>query len=672
MEHGAGAMKYLLKQKNPDVDEKTAIGLSRALNIGVVLARILCARGICTPAAAKLFLHPDKGQLNDPLLFTDMADSVSLVRHTIAAGGRMLIYGDYDVDGTAGCAIMFHTLKKLGANVECMLPSRMEHGYGLSLEAVEQMAGYDLLITVDCGITNVAEIDRARELGLRSIIADHHECGAALPKADYIINAKREGERYPYKDLCGAGVAFKFAVALAGEAAYEYIDLAAIATVADIVPLTGENRVIAKLGLDKLNSQPNPGIKWLVKKAGVKSRVINSQTVAYSLAPRINAAGRIASARVAFDLMTEQDETRLEKLTEELCSLNADRQARQEQMYRQVLEMEEEMDSGRLVLLYNEGWDAGIIGLAASKVAERYSKPAILFGKVGDMYVGSARSIDGVNIYEALATQKDLYEKFGGHAGAAGLTIDEKHLETLKQRMELFLDNKYGDEVFTPVKYYDAELHPREIDKKLLAELELLRPFGHKNELVDILVRGARLTEVKPIAEGKHTRFMIEKNGGKINAVMFGKTVADIPAQSDVVGVARMNTFDNLPQMVVETLSTSEITYAEYEAAREKLASGAVLQEAFLTREKLLEVYTVLRGVSEKKPRLADMRELFALMTRYVDGLSAARVAFAILVLEQIQLLEIKKNGKISVVTRSGKRKLEDSELYKRLSDVEY
>lgn len=662
-------MKYLLKQKNPQVDETAAIGLSRSLNIGVVLATILCARGMADPAAAKLFLNPDKSQLNDPFLFADMADSVSLVKHTIAAGGRTLIYGDYDVDGTAGCAIMFHTLNKIGANVECMLPSRMEHGYGLSMEAVEQMAGYDLLITVDCGITNVAEIDRARELGIKSIIADHHECGAALPKADYIINAKREGERYPYKDLCGAGVAFKFAVALAGEAAYEYIDLAAIATVADIVPLTGENRVIARLGLDKLNSAPNPGIEWLVKKSGVKSRVIDSQTVAYSLAPRINAAGRIASARVAFDLMTQSGDSRLEKLAEELCSLNSDRQSRQEQMYKQVLEMEDEIDSGRLVLLYNEFWDAGIIGLAASKVAERYSKPAILFGKVGDMYVGSARSIDGVNIYEALATQKDLYEKFGGHAGAAGLTIDEKHLETLKRRMELFLDNKYGDEVFTPVKYYDVELSPAEINKKLLNELELLRPFGHKNELVEVLIRGARLADIKPIADGKHSRFIVEKNGRSINAVMFGKTVADIPAKSDIVGVARMNTFDNLPQIVVETLSTEEITYAEYEEARKRLKAGALPKDAYLGREKLLEVYTVLRSICEKKLRFGDMRELFAILTRYVEGLNAARTAFAVLVLEQIELLQIKKNGKISVVTRSGKRNLEDSELYKRLTD---
>ncbi len=662
-------MKYLLKQKNPQVDETAAIGLSRSLNIGVVLAKILCARGMADPAAAKLFLNPDKSQLNDPFLFADMADSVSLVKHTIAAGGRMLIYGDYDVDGTAGCAIMFHTLNKIGANVECMLPSRMEHGYGLSMEAVEQMAGYDLLITVDCGITNVAEIDRARELGIKTIIADHHECGAALPKADYIINAKREGERYPYKDLCGAGVAFKFAVALAGEAAYEYIDLAAIATVADIVPLTGENRVIARLGLDKLNSAPNPGIEWLVKKSGVKSRVIDSQTVAYSLAPRINAAGRIASARVAFDLMTQSGDSRLEKLAEELCSLNSDRQSRQEQMYKQVLEMEDEIDSGRLVLLYNEFWDAGIIGLAASKVAERYSKPAILFGKVGDMYVGSARSIDGVNIYEALATQKDLYEKFGGHAGAAGLTIDEKHLETLKRRMELFLDNKYGDEVFTPVKYYDVELSPAEINKKLLNELELLRPFGHKNELVEVLIRGARLADIKPIADGKHSRFIVEKNGRSINAVMFGKTVADIPAKSDIVGVARMNTFDNLPQIVVETLSTEEITYAEYEEARKRLKAGALPKDAYLGREKLLEVYTVLRSICEKKLRFGDMRELFAILTRYVEGLNAARTAFAVLVLEQIELLQIKKNGKISVVTRSGKRNLEDSELYKRLTD---
>ncbi|WP_066647553.1 single-stranded-DNA-specific exonuclease RecJ [Christensenella timonensis] len=669
-------MRYVLKQKPQISNDEAAIGkMSSALKISPLTARLLCARGITSVEAARLFLNPGVSQLNDPYLFRDMHDVVSMVRHTIAVKGKICVYGDYDADGTSACAILYQVLKKLQAKVECFLPDRMEHGYGLSSDSIEKLQGTDLLITVDCGITNVAEIARAKELGMKTIVTDHHECPPVLPKADFIINPKCPGETYPYHDLCGAGVAFKIAQALLGKDALAYIDLAALATIADIVPLQGENRAIAALGLQKINSDPNPGIAALIAQACPKRNEIDAQTVSFVLAPRINAAGRISTARIAFELLSDTNESKLEQLAKKLCELNTDRQKRQEKVVNEAMEMVGDPDDRKIILLYKEDWDIGIVGLAASKVTEAFMRPTVLLGgtETDGIFTGSARSIDGVNIYEALQSQAQFYEKFGGHAGAAGLTIRQEHLEQLTSRLDSYMNEHYTEEIFRPVKYYDMEIGTGDINNRLIGEFDRLRPFGHKNEQIEVLVRKVQVRDIRPIGEDRHAKFRIGEGGHAVNGVVFGMQAADVPSQADIVGVLNVNTFDNKPQMIVNTFSFDETLKRQYQKAEsyiERCGQPSALEKEtyFCGRETLLKIYVILKGVSDQKISFLDEGAMAAFLEKYVDGIDVEKIAFATLVLRQIGLLEIKKSDRIHIMIKNGKRDLMESAVYQKFS----
>lgn len=669
-------MRYILKRKPQlNTDPKAIEALRKELKLSRLTASLLCARGISDVRSAREFLSPSLEQLCDPFLFADMADAVSAVRHTISTKGKICIYGDYDADGISASAILYKTLSQMGARVEVFLPNRLEHGYGLSMENIENLKGIDLLITVDCGITNVAEIARAKELGITTILTDHHECPYVLPKADYIINPKRAGEAYPFDSLCGGGVAFKFSQALIGDAALELIDIAALATIADIVPLLGENRAIAALGLKLLNENPNPGIAALIKQACVKrSADLDAQTVSFVLAPRINAAGRISTAKTAFELLTENNEAKLERLAGELCALNTDRQQRQETVVTDAMRMYEAEKSGedRIILLYHKDWDIGIVGLAASKVAERYTRPTVLLGESEPgIYTGSARSIPNVNIYEALNSQAKLFDKFGGHAGAAGLTVREEHLPALRHRLNEYMKEHYSDDVFRPQKMYDLEIEPADASAALIGEFEKLRPFGCKNEQVELLVRGAQLRDVKSIGEDKHTKFQLSKQGKSLNAVIFGTRSVDVPGRADVVGTLNLNTFDMKPQMIASTLSYDETLAQSFRKADAYLRGLETPQEQdrgkyYRSREQLLELYVVLKGISERKMSFSDEGGALAFIKKYIEGVTAEQLAFAFLVFEEIGLLEIKKNDRIHIMIRNGRRELTESRTYQK------
>lgn len=669
-------MKYVLKQKLQIEKDPALIGqLSRELSVSRLTAQLLCARGIATVEEARTFLNPDISQLNDPFLFRDMRDVVSMIKHTIAVKGRICIYGDYDADGTSACAILYQALKKMQAEVECFLPDRMEHGYGLSIESIDKLKGTSLLITVDCGITNVAEIAHAHKLGMKTIVTDHHECPDVLPKADFIINPKCPYESYPFSDLCGAGVAFKIAQALLGKEAFSYIDLAAFATIADIVPLVKENRVIAALGLKKINKDPNPGIAALAAQACPKKNEIDAQTVAFVLAPRINAAGRISTARTAFELLSDSNESKLEQLAKQLCELNTDRQKRQEKVVEEAMQMVGGSKENKIILLYKKDWDIGIVGLAASKIAEVFVRPTVLLGGTEEdgLYTGSARSIDGVNIYEALKSQSEFYEKFGGHAGAAGLTIREEHLKQLASRLNSYMDEHYTQETFRPVKYYDMEVRVGDINNRLVQEFDRLRPFGHKNEQVEVLIRHAHMKDIRPIGEDKHAKFHVEGYKKAVNGVVFGMQAADVPKEADIVGVLNINTFDNKPQMIVGIFSFDETLRQQYEKAERYIAecitpTARDKETYFCPREKLLELFVILKGISDQKITFADVGAFVAFLKKYVDGISAGKAAFAASVLGEIGLLEMKKSDRIHIMVKNEKRDLSKSAVYTKFA----
>ncbi|MEG0251023.1 MAG: single-stranded-DNA-specific exonuclease RecJ [Christensenellaceae bacterium] len=670
-------MKYLLKHKPQVNHEKQSIQLlSDELHISFLTASLLCARGIADIKTAHAFLHPDKSQIHDPFLFCAMRDVVSTIKNVISNKGKICIYGDYDVDGTSACAVLYKTLIQMGALVECFLPNRMEHGYGLGIENIRNLKGITLLITVDCGITNVEEIAAARELGMKTIITDHHECPHVLPNADYIINPKMSGETYPYKDLCGAGVAFKLSQALIGDAAFSYIDIAAMATIADIVPLTQENRAIAKLGIDKMNEQPNAGISMLIQKSGVKKDIVDAQTVSYTLAPRINAAGRISTARIAFDLLIENNKNKLEKIAEELCELNYDRQQRQAKVVEEALSMYIGKDDEKVILLYKKDWDIGIVGLAASKIAEMYTKPTILLGETGGVYTGSARSIDGINIYDALNSQVHLYEKFGGHAGAAGLTIREENLHKLKHRLNLFMNEKYGEDFFKPLKYYDAEVKLQDINSHLIEEFDTLKPFGHKNEQIDLLIKGANVFDAKSIGGDKHAKFMLESNGSKLHSVMFGTKSIDLPRKADVVGSVSINAYDSKPQMIVNVMSFEEDLQKQFEIAQKHLkelkkVSKKDVSEYFCDREKLGSAFVILKSVSDNHISFLNIEGMAEFLLKYLNRFSIKEIAFCVTAFCEIGLLEIAKDDRIHLIINNGKHCLKSSKTFQILSNFQ-
>ncbi|MEG0381657.1 MAG: single-stranded-DNA-specific exonuclease RecJ [Christensenella sp.] len=667
-------MRYVLKQK-PQLNSDTSIisELQKQFEISALTASLLCARGIDSVDKAEAFLHPSLEQLHDPFLFEDMRDAVNTVKHMISTKSKICVYGDYDADGISASAILYKTLLKLGADVEVFLPNRMEHGYGLSLENVERLKGISLLITVDCGITAVAEIARAKELGIVVILTDHHECPHVLPQADYILDPKRPGETYPFDVLCGAGVAFKLAQALLGDAALHYLDIAALGTIADIVPLTGENRAIAALGLLRMNEQPNSGIGALCKRACNKhSTEIDAQTVSFVLAPRINAAGRISTAKVAFELLTDSDKSRLDTLAEELCTLNIDRQQRQEKVIFEALKLQEqEAATDRIIILYKKDWDIGIVGLAASKVAEQYARPTILLGETeAGVYTGSARSIAGVNIYEALNSQINLFERFGGHAAAAGVTIKEEHLPQLKHRLNEYLKEHYADDVFRPLKTYDIKITPADATAAFISELNTLKPFGCNNEQVELLIKSAKLTDIKSIGDDKHAKFQITKNGIGVNAVKFGVPAEDIPTHADIVGTLSINTFDMKPQMIVNTFSYDETLAQRLDKAKAYVknidAQYCDKKSYFSERDKLLEVYSVLKGISDKNISFANNSAFVSLLQKHVNDVTVEHIAFAVTVFEEIGLLSIQKNDRIHIIISTEKCDLMKSDVYKK------
>ncbi len=666
-------MGYILKQKHTVKEDGVLLTLKEGLHISEELAFLLYTRGISSVEEGRLFLYPKKEQLHSPFLFKDMEDCVSMVKHAIAMKGKVCIYGDYDADGTSASAIMYKTLKAMGADVCCKLPSRLEHGYGLTEEAIKSIADFNLLITVDCGITAVKEIALAKEFGINTIITDHHECGTVLPAADCILNPKCENETYPYKNLCGAGVAFKFAQALIGQEAFSYIDLAAIATIADIVPLKDENRVIASLGLEKLNTNPNAGIKMLYDKAGFKKEKISAQTIAFGIASRLNAPGRISSAQATFDLLVKEDKNALEVLATELCELNSKRQVLQETITTQALQMKVDPDD-RIIVLWNKDWDVGIVGLAAAKVAEHYNKPAVLFSEVNGKFTGSARSISGVNLHEVFSTQEELYEKFGGHAGAVGLTVTKENLQTIKHRLNLCMKEKYDDSVFMPVRYFDIDIKSSKITQNLISDLARLEPCGHENEAVKLCIKDAQIVDIRPIADNKHAKFSIKDGKESLSAVCFGRKAGDIPLKADVVGYAEINSYDNRPQLIVDVLSYESTLEEKFNLAQnyvENTHKPEKKRQYFCDRNMLIETFTILKRLSDGEVSFKSMNELVAFMLKQQKNMNVERLAFAFCLFFEIKLLTVKKGDTIKVGVNTGKRELESSCIYKKFKSEE-
>jgi len=459
------------------------------------LLSLLRTRGIDTPEKAERFLHPALEHLHDPFLMQGMDKAVRIIREAVGTGESILIYGDYDVDGVCATSILMETLGEMGARVDFRIPSRHGEGYGLNCDAVREIAAeHRLLITVDCGVTNHEEVRLAQMLGMTVIVTDHHQLADTPSPADVVLNPLL-GD-YPFRRLCGAGVALKLTQALQGmEGVRRRIELAALATVADIVPLIDENRVIVREGLQAMADSDRPGIKALLMVSGVTPPVSAGQ-VGFRLAPRINSGGRLEDASQGVTLLTTRDEMLAERIAAHLEDANSQRQAiEQDITQRAMQEIAEKVDflSDRVIIVMGDEWNHGVIGLAAGRICEKYHFPTIVLSRQGDVAVGSCRSIPGVNIHAMLALCKDLFIRFGGHEQAAGLTMQAELVPELRRRLNLCITENCDLRCYVPTKEYDLALPLSQVNLELIDSLSLLQPTGYGNPAPVFLCRGAQV-----------------------------------------------------------------------------------------------------------------------------------------------------------------------------------
>ncbi len=476
------------------------------------LSALLRTRGIDTPEKAERFLHPSLSHLHDPLCMQDMGKAVDIIRQAVGKGESIIVYGDYDVDGVCATSILLETLSDMGARADFRIPSRHGEGYGLNPDAVRDMAqNHKLLITVDCGVTNHEEVRLAQMLGMTVIVTDHHQLADTPSPADAVLNPLL-GD-YPFRRLCGAGVALKLTQALLGmEAVERRIDLAALATVADIVPLIDENRVIVREGLAALGQSARPGIQALLAASGVTPPVTAGQ-VGFRLAPRINAGGRLEDAAQGVTLLTTQDDMLAQRIAAHLEEANAQRQAIEQDMTRQAMqEIAEKVDfrCDKAIIVMGEGWNHGVIGLAAGRICERYHFPAIVLSRQGDIAVGSCRSIPGVNIHAMLTACKDLFIRFGGHEQAAGLTMQADLVPELRRRLNLVIAESCDLRCYVPTREYDLALPLSQVNLELIDALNQLQPTGFGNPAPVFLARGAQVQLMRKVGrEQQHLKLSL-------------------------------------------------------------------------------------------------------------------------------------------------------------------
>ncbi|MDE6586320.1 MAG: single-stranded-DNA-specific exonuclease RecJ, partial [Clostridia bacterium] len=451
--------------------------LARECGLCEDTVRILYGRGVRDKESIEKFLHPSKAHFISPFKMSGMKEAVELITRARDEEWAVLVYGDYDADGVCAATIMGGALRDFGIEPFVFVPERT-NGYGLSNNVIDKIFDEyfpQLVITVDCGISCAAEVEYLKELGAEVIVTDHHELPDEIP--DCICINPKFNDGYEYDNLCGAGVAFKVGCALNGESAYKYLDFAAIATVADSVSLTGENRDIVFEGLKKINSAPAESYGYFLN----KQDEVTSQTLAFSVAPKINAAGRMGDAKAALALFAEQDKNKIFELASKLAEYNIERQKYCDELYASAKEMiNKKSRLGKVILLCNESWNTGFVGIVAARLAEEFSRPAILFVKHGDMLKGSARSIDNVNIFEALRACSEYITEFGGHAQAAGVNVSFENFELLETALDKYMTEHYANEDFIPTVYLNGELDD-EYSAKYVKELELLEPFGVGN-----------------------------------------------------------------------------------------------------------------------------------------------------------------------------------------------
>jgi single-stranded-DNA-specific exonuclease len=555
-----------------EADESQVNKLVQELNIDPLLARLLIARGMSDPAQVNAFLQETTDSQHDPFLLDGMKEAVARIQLALDKQQKIRIYGDYDADGVSSTTLMVHLLKQLNASFDYYIPHRVHEGYGLNKKALDLALEQDigLIITVDTGISAVDEIAHAVKLGLDVIVTDHHEPPDILPGSCIVINPKKPGCPYPFKQLAGVGVAFKLAEALLGRWPEELLEFAAIGTVADLMPLLDENRKIVKQGIIRMRSSINPGIRALFQVAGIKMKDVNATHIGYALAPRINASGRLNSADAAVQLLTTDNEQEAAIIALELDVLNKERQRIVDEIAKQafaLIEAKKPEPMKRILVLAQEDWNVGVVGIVASKLVDRFYRPTLILSidKETGLAKGSARSIAGFDVFQALNHCQDLLDHYGGHQAAAGMTLSRNNLPELERRLNLLAEEWLCLDDFTPIMNVDFRCSLEEIAVTTIEQLELMGPFGMGNPVPKIVIADSNCKELRSIGkEQQHIKITLrtskEESVATLDAVGFNKSEMmpwiSTTASLDVLGELSINEWNGIrkPQVMIQDM----------------------------------------------------------------------------------------------------------------------
>ena len=550
------------KWRYQEVDSSLVEEISSKNNISELLATVLINRGIKTKKEIDIFLNPTRNDFHDPYLIKDMDLAVDRILKAIKNNEKTIIYGDYDVDGITSITVLKKFLKERGLDVGYYIPNRLDEGYGLNKAAIEKIAkeGYTLIITVDCGISGLEEVEYASSLGIDTIVTDHHEPMEQLPNAIAVVDNKRKDSTYPFKSLAGVGVVFKLTQAIGKklnlpEKEYlKYLDIVCIGTISDIVPLIDENRVIAKLGLKLVEVTKNIGLKSLLDASGYKE--INSNTISFGIAPRINACGRMGYEEEALKLFLTEDETEAKIITDRLNKYNKDRQDIEKSIFEEAISKIEEnhLDKNNSIVLGAEGWHHGVIGIVSSKITDIYFKPSILVCFEGDEAKGSGRSIPGFDLHEALSYMSDYLEKYGGHEMAIGLSLKRENFKKLQEKFEEYVTKKDISDIL-PIIEIDKIITLKDLHTDTVRELDMLEPFGEANKRPVFVYKNLKIDSIRALSEGKHLKLTLKDGNTIINAIGFnlGNYSKDytIGDKIDVAGMLEINSFNGIDSVQI-------------------------------------------------------------------------------------------------------------------------
>ena len=683
------------------VAQENCAATQRLMDAGYpyLVSGVLASRAVDTAEAAAEFLTQETTLSLSPFLMQDMDKAAERITRAIADGEKIAIFGDYDVDGITATCIMVDYLKSRGADVVHYIPRRIEDGYGLSCDAIEGLrgGGATLLVTVDCGITGVDEVAFANSIGMDVVVTDHHECKDTLPVAAAVVDPRRTDCGYPFKHLAGCGVALKLVLALGGpdreEALFSrYCTLAAIGTVADVMQMTGENRTIVSRGLATLDRSDFIGLHALLKEAGLAGREISSVQIGFVLAPRINAAGRMGAADMAADLLLCQEPARAEELARALCALNRERQSVEQTIYSQAEKMIDQLpeEQRRALVLASETWHQGVVGIVASRLSEKYSRPSFMIHLNGGVGKGSCRSWGGFNLFAALESCSDLLLGFGGHELAAGFTIDAANIPAFRARMNQYAAEYWVGKAPESTLEIDVELHqPGRVTLQEVEALAALEPYGSGNARPLFCLMGATLLRMQNVGQNRHLKLRLGKGSAQFDGIFFSTNTA-------ACGCQEGDRVDAAFYLQVNEFRGSRTVQLQMVDIRPSLSASSREQECLT----LLAQCTGGETVSAKNARrmlpsreqyaavwrtLVHMTPEGALHTAYLPllrSLSAAlgktdsflRSAFCLAVFQERGLLQLELHGDdidLQLAGRDKKVKLEDSEYIRRLTDAE-